>query len=109
MSGGSNNTRMQAGVGIPKGVNIGADAHEFSGIFDLSGLLHRTSSGSFALKASDSGEEKRKEDAKVDIEDKYILLNLQCQNMAGGIIDVFNLDRGGQMLIYKPDLPSDDE
>jgi hypothetical protein len=94
---------MVAGVGIPAGTNKEAGGHEFSGIFDLSGLLRRSNNGDFALKASDPGWVMRKQAARVELEDKYIMLGLQAHNFAGGVIDVFRGDRGGQWLIYQPE------
>ena len=96
---------MAAGVGIPAGTNTGADAHEFSGIFDMSGLLRRQEKGDFALKSHEIGFDMRKEAARVNLEDKYILLGLQGHNMAGGVISAFRGDRGGQWLLYQPNIP----
>ena len=76
MSGGEFSTRGMAGVGIPEGVvchdgeRYVADAHEFSGVFDLSGLLRKDSSGNFIVKAADDGSAKRANDAQVSINDK---------------------------------------
>jgi len=76
MSGGKENSRQMAGVGIPKGTlcfdgeKYKADAHEFSGLFDLSGLLRKDDSGAFVLSASDTGAAKRASDAGVAINDK---------------------------------------
>lgn len=75
-SGGKFNTRMTEGVGVPPGVSQGVSAHEFSGVFDMSGLLAK-SEGSFILSASGDGEDKRNADATVGINDKLILLGLQ--------------------------------
>jgi len=104
MSGGDLNTRMVAGVGIPAGVNTSPRAHEFSGLFDMSGLL-RKDGKDFALEASDSGFRKREEDAKVGINDKYIMVGLQSHNFDGGVIGTFGGDRGGQWLCYQPNIP----
>ena len=80
MSGGSDNSRMVAGVGIPKTSNEAAGAHEFSGVFDLSGLL-RQENGAFTFSASDPGYIKRQEEKKVLINDKDIMINVQASNM----------------------------
>lgn len=103
-SGGSDNTRMASGVGIPSGTNCGASSHEFSGLFDMSGLL-RKEGCEFGLRANQTGFEKRKHDKLTTINDKTILLGLQAHNMACGIIKYFGADRGGQWLLYRPDLP----
>lgn len=105
MSGGSDNTRMSAGVGIPKGVSCGGNSHEFSGLFDMSAFLVRDDSGSFALSADADGSAKRAFDAMVPINDKTILIGLQAHNMECGIILTFEADRGGQWLIYNPAIP----
>lgn len=107
MSGGDLNTRMASGVGIPAGTNCGARAHEFSGLFDMSGLLRKAEDGKFALSASDSGLHKRKNDKMTKINDKTILLGLQAHNMACGVIKYFGADRGGQWLLYQPAIPAD--
>ncbi|KAI0559925.1 hypothetical protein FGB62_130g028 [Gracilaria domingensis] len=107
MSGGDLNTRMVNGVGIPAGTNCGPKAHEFSGLFDMSGLLRMDEDGKFAISASDSGMEKRMNDKMTKINDKVILLGLQAHNMACGVIKYFGADRGGQWLLYQPALPAD--
>lgn len=105
MSGGKLNSRMMNNVGIPAGVNIDyVNAHEFSGIFDLSGLLYREGR-EFYLGEDDEGYKKHKAEALVDINDKYILLGLQAHNFYQGLISFFNDDRGGQWLVYKPSIP----
>jgi hypothetical protein len=104
MSGGKENTRMAAGVGIPAGTNCKPGVHEFSGVFDVSGLLHKED-GEYFLKANESGEMKRKSDAMVNINDKNIIINLQAHNMACGIIAALQSDSGGQSLLYRPNIP----
>ena len=104
MSGGIYNTRMVGGVGIPAGVNPGANGHEFSGIVDFSGLLATDAWGSFVCSAGD-GKCKRAAEATVPINDKMIVLGLQAHNYWGGLISYFNADRGGQAYAYKPELP----
>merc|ERR1712050_426924 len=94
MSGGTSNTRMTSGVGIPAGTNCRASTHEFSGLFDLSGFLVKDEDGEFVVSASDNGEMKRLADAMVDINDKIILVGLQAHNLDCGIIETFQLDRG---------------
>jgi hypothetical protein len=104
MAGGSSNTRMVQKVGIPAGTSCGAASHEFSGLFDMSGLLHKTGA-SFTVSAADTGMEKRMADALVGINEKTILIGLQAHNMACGIIKAFSADRGGQWLLYSPEIP----
>lgn len=103
-SGGSDNTRMKAGVGIPMTSNEAAGSHEFSGVFDLSGLL-RKENGEFTLSASDEGFYKRAEEKKVLTNDKYIMINVQASNMNDRIMVQFGADTGGQVMIYRPRLP----
>ena len=105
VSGGVENTRMKHKVGIPKGSNKEESAHEFSGVFDLSGLLLKDDSGSFTLKADDPGYKKRMEEAQVCTNDKYILINVQAGNMNDRIVVEFGSDSGGQVMVYKPRLP----
>lgn len=104
MSGGVQNSRMVAGVGIPKTSNAAAGSHEFSGVFDLSGLL-RQENGEFTFQASDPGYVKRQEEKKVLINDKDIMINVQASNMNDRIMVHFGADTGGQVMIYKPMLP----
>ena len=101
MSGGSRNTRMKASVGIPSGTSEEAGSHEFSGIFDLSGLLAKNGTA-WVKKAADPGHIKRAGDKMTPIEDKLILLGLQAHNFKKGVIESFQADRGGQWLIYQP-------
>jgi hypothetical protein len=107
MSGGSNNTRMMAGVGIPAGVSSGPNSHEFSGIHDMSGLLKRKDGkkGKWELSADDEGHRKRAADRDVSINDKTIFIGLQAHNFASGVIEAFEGDRGGQWLAYQPNIP----
>lgn len=108
MSGGANNTRMKAGVGIPAGTNCGPAAHEFSGLFDMSGLLRKRRDGkTFSLRKGDTGKEKRMWDRVTSINRKKILVGLQAHNMACGVIKYFGADRGGQWLFYQPDIPTE--
>jgi hypothetical protein len=104
LSGGVKNTRMVEGVGIPAGTNCDPGSHEFSGLFDLSGLL-RMENGTFVMSATDEGNVKRAQDALVNINDKQILVGLQAGNLHCGIIEAFQADRGGQWLMYQPKLP----
>lgn len=111
MSGGEANTRQMAGVSVPKGTachdgeKFDANAHEFSGLFDMSGLLRKDEDGNFAMMASDTGAVKIAQNAMVGINDKYILVGLQAGNLACGVIGAFQADRGGQWLLYQPELP----
>ena len=105
MSGGSDNTRISAPVGIPKGTGCpGGNSHEFSGVFDLSGLLHKNGT-EFSVSAADTGKAKRDYEAMVPINDKDILIGLQAHSMECGIIVTYGADRGGQWLIYHPEIP----
>jgi len=104
VSGGVDNTRMTAGVGIPKTSNEAAGSHEFSGVFDLSGLLNMEG-GEFTLSADDAGYVKRMEEMKVSTNDKNILINVQASNMNDRIMVQFGADTGGQVMIYKPSVP----
>lgn len=103
MSGGSENTRMKAGVSVPAGTWSRATSHEFSGVFDLTGLLHRDeASGLFTVSATDTGVAKRAADRMVDINDKLIMVNLQAHSQNSGLLEAFQLDRGGQIYMIKP-------
>lgn len=96
-AGGSENTRTKAGASVPAGTATAASARasEFSGVADLSGILKEgTATGGAARRAAE---------ATVSIEDKYIAVGLQHHAANGGVIEKFNLDRGGQVYIYKPD------
>jgi hypothetical protein len=103
-SGGIENTRIVNGVGIPKTSNEAVGSHEFSGVFDLSGLL-RMENGEFTFSASDPGYIKRQEEKKVNINEKDIMINVQASNMNDRIMVEFGADTGGQVMIYKPLLP----
>lgn len=96
-AGGSENTRTKAGVSVPAGTATASSARasEFSGVADLSGILKEGT----AL----GGEARRAAEATVPIESKYIAVGLQHHAANSGVISKFNLDRGGQVYIYKPD------
>lgn len=112
MSGGKYNTRQMAGVSVPAGTACHdgekwkADSHEFSGLFDLSGLLRKDEDGNFAMSADDTGAAKIANNALVDVNDKNILIGLQAGNLACGVIGAFQADRGGQWLMYQPNIPT---
>jgi len=57
----------------------------------------------FMISAHD-GEAKRMAEHKVSINDKLIALGLQAHNHNSGIIEAFKADRGGQVLVYQPDI-----
>ncbi|KAL7577323.1 hypothetical protein ACA910_002061 [Epithemia clementina (nom. ined.)] len=131
MSGGAMNSRGT--VGIPAGTAGEPEPHEFSGIFDLSGLLamtttevsmddmmNKTSGGQrrrirelagkyylvdFIMSADDTGYAKRAADRTVDLNDKTIILNLQAHDLNQGVINDLQLDRGGQWYTYRPNVP----
>lgn len=105
MSGGAENTRFKNGVGIPKGSWSKATGHEFSGVFDLSAFFVKNEDGSFKVAASDTGLAKREADRSVDINDKLIMVNVQAHTQVGGLHHAFQLDRGGQIYMYAPDIP----
>lgn len=104
MSGGGRNSRTAANVGIPRGTGRVPLPHEFSGVFDISGLVYKER-GRFFVSASDTGKKKRDADAKVNINDKLLVIPLQAHSMSGGVIDGFRTDRGGQLYLYKPNIP----
>ncbi len=62
-----------------------------------------TPSTEFMIKAHD-GEAKRIAEHKVPINDKLIAFGLQAHNFYSGIIDAFKADRGGQVLVYQPNI-----
>jgi len=106
-SGGSRNTRSGvARVGIPAGSNIGGQAHEFSGVYDLSGLLASNRHRNWVVSAADAGYKKRAADASISTNDKYLLFGLQSHDQTAGVIKLFGADRGGQWLLFKPNLPA---
>ena len=124
-SGGKYNTRMAEGVGIPATANGGGGSHEFSGVIDLSGMLAKnsgrrlkgskkkkkkgtkapkgTKTDSWMINAHD-GQAKREVEHMVPINDKLIALGLQAHNFNSGVIEAFKADRGGQVLVYQPDI-----
>ena len=129
-SGGQYNTRMAELVGIPATSNDGGGSHEFSGVIDLSGMLAKTdrrrklktkkakksknpstgeedeedsASGEFMIKAHD-GYAKRLTELKVPINEKLIALGLQAHNLDSGVVKALKADRGGQVLVYQPNI-----
>jgi hypothetical protein len=127
-SGGKYNTRMSNGVGIPAGTNGAGGSHEFSGIVDMSGMLKRNTgeaseqggkggkkgtrnvrrlenngASTFAVSAGD-GAGKRAAEATVPINEKLIALGLQAHNLDAGVVRAFKADRGGQVLLYQPNV-----
>jgi hypothetical protein len=105
MSGGTLNTRNAAGVSIPSGTHGKANAHEFSGSFDTSAFFVKDADGEYVLSASGNGYDKRQADAMVPINEKNIIMNLQAHNYDDGILASYQLDRGGQIYLLRPNLP----
>lgn len=118
MSGGKYNTRMAELVGVPATSNDGGGSHEFSGVIDLSGMLateggrmRKMKSGKgpkspknkYMIKAHD-GAAKREAELKVPINDKLIALGLQAHNLDSGVVKALKADRGGQVLVYQPNI-----
>merc|ERR1712113_380534 len=117
------NTRMAAGVAVPATSSGGGGSHEFSGVIDLSGMLakkdtrlRKTKKGKkgkdkkkgkkgndFLISAHD-GEARRMAEHLVPINDKLIALGLQSHNLNSGVVSTFKADRGGQVLVYQPDI-----
>lgn len=104
MSGGDDNTRNKAGVGVPPGTNAGASAHEFSGVTDASGITAKNADGSWMVHAHD-GYSKRQADKSMTINEKLIVMGMQAHSLSGGLIRAFQGDRGGQNYIMRPKLP----
>lgn len=98
-------TTVPKGVACHDGEKFISGAHEFSGVFDASGLIRKDESGSFALQASDTGMAKRANDRLVPINEKNIIMTLQTGEWSCGVIGAFATDRGGQWLLYQPDIP----
>ena len=48
------------------------------------------------------------EEKKVHINDKNIVLVVQAHNLFAGQFDFFNTDRGGQWMLYQPDVANFD-
>ncbi len=63
----------------------------------------KTSKSNFLIRAHD-GAAKREAELDISINDKLIALGLQAHNFDTGVIDAFKADRGGQVLIYQPDI-----
>mgnify|MGYP003684246873 CR=1 FL=1 len=103
-SGGDDNTRNKAGVGVPPGTNAGASAHEFSGSCDASGITAKKADGSWMIQAGD-GYAKRQAEKSMPINEKLIVFGLQAHSLSGGVIAAFRGDRGGQNYIMRPKLP----
>merc|ERR1712150_413706 len=121
-SGGQYNTRMTGLVGVPATSSGGPGGHEFSGVIDLSGMLAKEShvdrqrnlkkgepvddeSDDFMIEAHD-GAAKRMMEHEVSINDKNIVLNVQAHNLYSGVVSAFKADRGGQLFLYQPNIPS---
>jgi len=106
MSGGKLNSRQLAMVSGVEGVMLSPNSHEFSGATDLSGMLAKNSDGSFKLAAGDVTGARRSLEAEVAIDDKSIVVTLQAHSNWGGWTTSLNPDAAGQILLYKPALPT---
>lgn len=106
MSGGTKNSRELAGVSSVEGVHRSPSGHEFSGATDASGLLARNADGTFRLAARAENGEQRKLDAEVPINKKDIFVSLQAHSNWAGWTASFHPDSVGQILLYRPALPS---
>lgn len=94
---------MTGGFGIPVTSSGTTRAHEFSGLFDLSDLLAKHGL-TYVESADEQGYMKRIADATVPINGKNILVGLQAHNPFSGVIADNQCDRGGQWLVYQPDI-----
>merc|ERR1711988_2087083 len=106
MSGGKKNTRQMAMVSAVKAAVHKPNGHEFSGGFDLSGLLAKDGN-SFALEYPMPAGKKRELDAATAINDKKMLVSLQAHGNLGGTAQSFHSDRISQVLMFQPSIPSE--
>jgi len=105
MSGGDENSRQAAGVGaVPNSVSK-ASPHEFSGAFELSGLLHKGQDGQFSLPYPMPAGRKRELDVATPVSEKSLVISLQGHSNLGGQMKTFYSDRMSQLLMYTPDIP----
>ena len=72
--------------------------HEYSGSWDLSGMLHK-SSGAFVANTTTK---LRTIDSQVPINNKTIMIGADMHYVAGGVIGKNTLGQGGQILALKP-------
>jgi len=72
--------------------------HEYSGCWDLSGLLLKTN-GSFA---ATSNSRIREFDSQVSINNKTLMIGTEMHYASGGVIGKNALGQGGQLLALKP-------
>jgi len=107
MSGGPLNSRIVAGVSAIEGAVSRADGHEFSGGFDLSGLLHKDADGKFSLAYPAPPGEKRRLDSATPINEKTMLVSLQAHSNLGATVPSFYSDRISQVLMFQPNIPEE--
>eukprot|EP00746_Dinoflagellata_sp_MGD_P152769 gnl/MRDRNA2_/MRDRNA2_83870_c0_seq1.p1 gnl/MRDRNA2_/MRDRNA2_83870_c0~~gnl/MRDRNA2_/MRDRNA2_83870_c0_seq1.p1 ORF type:complete len:771 (-),score=170.08 gnl/MRDRNA2_/MRDRNA2_83870_c0_seq1:463-2601(-) len=105
MSGGKKNTRQLALVSGVKESLSKPNGHEFSGGFDLTGLLAMDGTN-FALAYPMPAGKKRELDAVAPINDKKFLVSLQAHGHLGGSSKSFASDRISQVLMYQPKIPT---
>jgi hypothetical protein len=74
-------------------------SNEYSGSWDLTGLLAKDSSGVFIATPSSRI---RPIDSAVSINNKSIMLGIQHHMASGGIIGTKGLGEGGQIIMLKP-------
>jgi hypothetical protein len=72
---------------------------EYSGSWDLTGLLAKDSGGAFVATTSSRI---RPIDATVSINNKYIMIGTQHHMISGGVIGTKGLGEGGQLIMLKP-------
>jgi hypothetical protein len=65
--------------------------------------LDSNGANTFAVSAGD-GAGKRAAEATVPINEKLIALGLQSHNLDAGVVRAFKADRGGQVLLYQPNV-----
>lgn len=105
MSGGKKNSRLLAGVGAVAGSVNKPNAHEFSGAFDLSGLLHKGEDGAFSLAYPMPPGKKRELDLATPVNEKKMVISLQGHSNLGGQAKHFHSDRISQLLMWQPSIP----
>ena len=85
-----------------KGYNGGMSKIKFACKASCEKFLPRCD-GDFVINAHD-GAAKRLAEHEVPINDKLIAVNIQAHNLDAGIVKAFKADRGGQVMIYQPDI-----
>ena len=106
MAGGKNNPRAKAETAVYPGSFSKATSSEFSGSWNITALVTKDENGKFYSMDDLTGVNYEKINQSVSLSDSTFLGVVQHKGESGGFLKKVGADNGGQIFIFKMNLPS---